>query len=129
MGKCLRALKGLIFLANRTEEAKQMLESMESLIQFELYGEEPFYVEIKNGKMVLKDGKVGNASATITCESQTFYRIIMGEIDQEEAFVKKLYQISGSITDAVRFRRISQIVQERNKGKINFLLKFGRLFL
>ena len=127
MADCKRAVALLATYANKTPETADLLLDWNKVIQFNLLGEEPFYVEAKDGVVAVHDGKHEKPDVTFKATSEFFLKIIKGEANPDEAFLTRKYEISGSIVDASKFRRLAEVVQNSHKtmfGVLRTLSKF-----
>ena len=124
MGRILTIIKAFVFFANRTREVRDYIEDLNSIIAFQIKGEKPFYFKLNEGKIALSEGTAENSSVTLKADDKDFYRVLIGEMSQEEAFDKKLIRPEGAIVEAIRFRYISNLVLENNT-----ILKYIRSFL
>lgn len=116
----------LVPFMNRTPEVAEFLDGWESVIQFDLEGEEPFALEFKGGKSSLLKGRIRDPDVTIYCDSETFFEIMVGKVSQDDAFATGLVQISGSITDSVRFRHAAEITQRNHSAPFSALRALSR---
>ncbi len=126
VGKCARAIKTFVSFANRTPAAKEIMEGWDRTIQFNLDGEDPMYVKIENGKASFHEGKA-EPNLVFRGNSELFYKVITNEIDPEEAFVSRKYEVQGPITDATKFRRLGEAVQASHTRTFGLLRKFSKI--
>ncbi|MHA1325629.1 MAG: hypothetical protein ACTSR3_20825 [Candidatus Helarchaeota archaeon] len=99
----------IIELINDSPRAKKILtaENWNVIFQFELETEpEPFYIEVKDGKAILKDGKHPNPTMLITGDGEGVARASRGQ---------------GDFTHAISREQI-----EVKKGKVMELIRYGR---
>ncbi len=111
MGKCGFSIKLVTWYANRTEDAKEAISDEEKTYQFELKGEEPFYVQWKNGEASFAEGTAEKADVRLQGDSDVVFKVLIGEIDQDDAYNTKKIEIVGSIIDATKLRRWADLVQ------------------
>ena len=113
---------------NRTEETREFISDWSSSIQFELSGEEPFGLLFSgnNGIVSFKNGKIENPDVTFYSSSETFYKLITGRGDQDEAFANGLVEVRGSIVDSVKFRHAAEITQEKHSTLFTTLRALSR---
>ena len=97
--------------ANKTEEAKEAMSDEEKTFQFELKGEEPFHVQWKNGESLFAEGTAEKADVRLLGDSDVVFKVLIGEIDQDDAYNTKKIEIVGSIIDATKMRRWADLVQ------------------
>ncbi len=121
MADCKRAVSLLVTYANKTADAKDLLTGWNKVLQFNLVGEDPFYIEAKDGQVLLHDGKHANPDVTFKATSEFFLKIIKGDVNPDEAFLSRKYEVSGSIIDASKFRRLAEIVQNSHKAMFSVL--------
>jgi putative sterol carrier protein len=126
-GKCARAVALVADYINKTAEARDFISGWGSTIQFDLYGEEPFnLLFLQSGKVEFRGGKALDPDVVFYCNSDLFFDILTGKIDQDQAFSDGLVQIKGSIFDSVRFRHAAEIVQQKHSTLFNVLRTFSR---
>jgi putative sterol carrier protein len=81
------------------------------IFQFNLDNEEPFYLEIKNSKVSLYDGRADDPEIILSGENEAIKRICEGQgdfthaISREEITVEK-----GKVMDVIRLTRAINIV-------------------
>jgi putative sterol carrier protein len=129
VGKCARAVSLLVDYMNRTKEVKDFTSGWESRILFELNGESPFGVIFPKDSSIeisFSDRKIGNPDVIFRSSSELFYGMLTGKIDQDEAFSDGLIDISGSISDSVKFRHVAEITQERHSTLFTVLRAVSR---
>jgi putative sterol carrier protein len=120
LDRIVTAMKIFTFFANRNSEVKSMLEDIQSNIFVEVKDGTSFYARIDGGKISIEDGKPENSDATIKASRESLRKIISGKLSQEDAFNKKIIESSGSIMDAMRFRRVLNLATEKSAG-VKFL--------
>ena len=126
-GKCGRAIQALSKFIGSTNETKAILEDWSSAIQFDLIGEDPFYLQISNAAASFHNGKVENPDVVLSGRSDAFFDIITGRLDPDEAYVMKKYEVKGSVVDAMKFRRISELTEAKHKTAFSVLKTVGKI--
>lgn len=126
-GKCGRAIQALSKFIGSTNETKAILEDWKSDIQFDLIGEDPFYLQISNASASFHNGKVENPDVVLSGRSDAFFDVITGKLDPDEAYVMKKYDVKGSVVDAMKFRRISELTEARHKTTFSLLKTVGKI--
>ena len=112
---------------NKTSEVKEFISGWESRIEFDLSGEPPFGVLFSNdGAIKFIDKKVENPDVIFFANSDLFYGMLTGKIDQDEAFSNGLVDVKGSIFDSVRFRHAAEITQEKHSTLFTVLRAVSR---
>jgi len=111
LGKCGFAIKLLAWYGNRDPEAKSFIEGEDKVFQFDLKGEDPFSVRWQNGAVSLKEGKHEKPDVSFIGDSDIVFKILLGEIDQDEAYNTRKVEITGSIIDASKIRHFAEMVQ------------------
>ena len=102
---------------DKTPELKEFTKGWESRVRFELSGEAPFDVVFEkdltvNFEQPPKSGSTPDV--TFYCDSETFFGLMTGRLDQDEAFSNGLVEVKGSILDSVKFRHAAEITQKRH---------------
>ena len=108
-GKCGRAVQTLSRYIASTPETKAILENWDSTIQFDLTGEDPFYLQVSGAGTQFHEGRAENPDVILSSRSNTFFDVITGRLDPDEAYMMKRYSVKGSVVDAMKFRRISEL--------------------
>jgi putative sterol carrier protein len=98
-----------------------------SEIQFDLAGEEPFYISIDKTHVKFNVGRIDNPDVVLSGRSATFFDVMIGKLDPDEAYIMKKYDVKGSVVDAMRFRRICELTEEAHKTTFSALKTFGKL--
>jgi len=102
-------------------------QDWQSEIQFDLAGEEPFYISIDKTQVKFRIGRVDNPDVVLSGRSATFFDVMIGKLDPDEAYIMKKYDVKGSVVDAMRFRRICELTEEAHKTTFSALKTFGKL--
>ena len=126
-GKCGRAIQALARFIGSTPETKAILHNWTSVIQFDLIGEGAFYLEISQAAARFHTGKVENPDVVLSGRSDAFFDVITGKLDPDEAYVMKKYNIKGSVVDAMKFRRISELTEAKHKATFSVLKTVGKI--
>ncbi len=118
MGEARQETEKVIALINSKPKAQAIItaENWNIVIQFDLAGEpEPFYIEIKSGKAVVKGGKHADPTLFIAGKGTSVARASRGQgdfthsISREEIEVKK-----GKIMELIRYgRAIAAALKEK----------------
>jgi len=104
-------------------------QDWQSEIQFDLTGEEPFYISIDKTHVEFRSGRIDNPDVVLSGRSATFFDVIIGKLDPDEAYIMKKYDVRGSIVDAMKFRRICELTEEAHKTTFSALKTFGKFAL
>lgn len=127
VGKCGRAIQTLSRYIGSTPTARDLLEGWQSTIQFNLVGEEPFHLTISQTAADFHEGKAENPDVELSGRSEVFFKIITGDLDADEAYVMKQYTVKGSVVDAMKFRRISELTEQAHKTMFSLLKTAGKI--
>jgi len=112
---------------NRTPEVGEFTKGWESRVRFDLRGEDPFGIVFsKDGKVRFEAGKLERPDVIFYCESDLFFDMMTGKVDQDDAFSNGLVEIVGSIFDSVRFRHAAEITQQKHGTLFSVLRTFSR---
>lgn len=125
-GRCAQAISLLVSYMNRTPEVAQFIGSWESVVQFDLEGEEPFAVVFKQGGAAFERGRSPVPDVTLYADSSSFFGMMIGKTSQDDAFTTGLIEVKGSIMDSVRFRHAAELTQERHKTLFSTLRALSR---
>jgi len=124
-GKCGKAIQTLSRFVGSTRDPTDLLAYWNATIQFNLIGEDPFYLQIADGAATFHDGKFEAPDVVLSGRSQTFFDVITGKLDPDEAYTMKKYNVSGSVVDAMKFRRLSELTEQKHKTMFSVLKKVG----
>jgi len=127
LGKCGRAVQLLARYVGSTPGVKELVEDWSAVIQFELLGEEPFYLTLDEQQAGFHEGRCDNADVVLSGRSEIFFDVITGKLDPDRAYIMKKYAVKGSVVDAMKFRRISEIVEESHKSTFSVLKTLGKV--
>ena len=123
----LTGMRMVYWLANRNKEAQALMRGWNRKIQFEIEGTAPFYVEVQEALASLHKGTQERPDLVMKATGDNFRRMLRGEIQFEEAFLRKQFETIGPVHDAARFKRIVGLVLESHSGLIStFRFLFGK---
>jgi hypothetical protein len=87
----------------------------EMSFQFKLENENPFYIDIKNRKAILKDGINPEAIILMTGNSEAIVRICEGKGDFTHAISREQITVEkGKVMDVIRLTRAITIILKTN---------------
>jgi len=122
----------LFWLANRDARAKEFMADWAicgpRTVQFNIAGEKPFYVRITNGRAILSDGRAESPDVVLRGKVELFSKMLAGDIDPDEAYSRQRYDIVGSIDDAIRFRYVAELTQNRHSFLVGLLRNVLKVF-
>ena len=123
----LLAMKMAFWRANSIKATKALMKGWDREIQFDVEGMDSFHVVVQGGRASVRKGKSEKQDLTIKSSTANFRKIIRGEVNFEEAFIRKQVDAIGSIRDASIFKRIFGVTMESHKGTISIARKlFGK---
>jgi putative sterol carrier protein len=102
------------------------MQDWQSEIQFDLNGEDPFYISIAKTHVELHTGRVDDPDVVLSGRSDIFFDILIGRLDPDEAYIMKKYDVSGSVVEAMKFRRICELTEQTHKTTFSALKTFGK---
>ena len=105
-------ISGIIEKARGSESLKKEIAGLDKSFQFKPSDASPFYVQISNGDVVVKEGALPAASATISPTEQVLSDIMGGKLDAMGAFMKGQLKVSGDIFIA---QKLTGIVSKNRK--------------
>jgi len=82
------------------------IKSWNKAYQFIVEGEGEFYIEIKNGELIVAEGKHPNPIATLTADKDTLRKVLSGELDAMKAFMLRKIKISGNVLDTMNLKKL-----------------------
>ncbi len=75
---------------------------LDAVFQYQLQGDEQFYVAIQGGSCTLGAGEHDEPNATLAMDDETFAEILSGETDGIQAFMAGKLKVSGDMMLATR---------------------------
>ncbi len=111
MGEIRSALQSFADNAPNVEAVKQKLERWDRTIQFSLEGEDPFHMQFRDGSVTFHDGVAERPNVTFRAKAEVFRKIMSGELDRMKAFMTRQLLVEGSLSDAMRFSEISDLIR------------------
>jgi putative sterol carrier protein len=118
-----RALKMFVMLANRRKDLNELMPD-NTTIQFEIDDGREFFLDFKGGKLSVHDGRKELPTATIRSDSESFIKIMKGELKQDEAFFMRKVEVTGPVTYLVRLNKMAQQIVSSGGFFTRFLLRF-----
>ncbi len=112
MGRVKDEFSKIVEAINSVEDARRLLQGWDRVLQFEIEGEEPFYLRVERGEVKLFDGKHDKPDLTFKGPEEVFYKMALGELDPTKAFMMKKYQIIGPLPEAIKFGRVLDVVRK-----------------
>ena len=79
------------------------------VFQFKFTDDQPYFIEVKDGHYILAEGSHPNASVSLIMASNTFARLMDGELDGFKAFSSGQLHAEGNITLAPKLRELFSI--------------------
>ncbi len=75
---------------------------LDAVFQYQLDGDDSYYVAIQGGVCSLGAGEHAEPNATLTMDDETFAEILSGETDGMQAFMAGTLKVSGDMMLATR---------------------------
>lgn len=104
-----------------------MLEGWQSIIQFDFVGEDPFYLAISGNAADFHEGRAESPDVVLSGRSDVFFDVMTGKLDPDEAYMMKKYAVKGSVVDAMKFRRISELTEQAHKSTFSLMKAVGKI--
>jgi len=119
VGEAKSESQKIIGLINANPKAQKIIaaENWDVVFQFKL-DEEPFYIQIQNGKLTLKNGTHSNPTLVITGSGASIARASRGQgdfthsISREEVEIKK-----GKVMELIRYGRAIATALKETKSE------------
>lgn len=96
----------LLELFDKAKERMPEVSSWNKVYQFVVEGEGEFYIEIKDGKMEVKEGRHPSPIATLTASREVLEKILSGELDAMKAFMTRQLKITGNVLDTMNLKKL-----------------------
>lgn len=97
--------------ANELPKIREMMAGWDRAVQFNLSGEDPFYLTFSSGAVAFSDGAHEKPDLTLKGTEGVFYKLMTGELDPIKAFMLGQYKFDGSLKDAAKFADIGEAVR------------------
>lgn len=78
--------------------------------QFSIDGDE-FYVEFKDGELVISEGKHSRPTATLIMSKEVLEQLLEGKLDAMTAFLRGKMKITGNVLDTAMLRKMLEAVR------------------
>jgi len=88
------------------EKMGEEMKSWNKVFQFQIEGEEPFYIEFSSGEMKISKGTHPSPTATLIMEKTVLEQIVNGEMDAMAAFVRGKMRITGNVLETAHLRKM-----------------------
>ncbi len=112
MSEIMDLLRKIEEVAAKSEDVEAEIEGWNRVLQFNIEGAQPFYIEVKDGKMKIHEGTHDQPDLVFEANRDTILGILSGEIDATSAYMSGDLKITGALPDAVKFRTILEIVRD-----------------
>ena len=70
-------------------------------IQFDIEGDEPFVVDVRDGKVEVYKGKLDDPDLAVESNADVFRQVFRGLLSPGEAWMKDLWWVGGAFSDYV----------------------------
>lgn len=127
MGRVLVLMKLFARFGSGDREALSNLDEEDTIYQFTLRGEKPFYIVANTKGMVLHEGSNPTPDATFFADKDIFYKIFSGQLSQDDAFLNRKLEVKGAMMASAKFRRVSNMMLASHKTSLKFLRLFARV--
>ncbi|HZU20077.1 MAG TPA: SCP2 sterol-binding domain-containing protein [Gaiellaceae bacterium] len=91
-------------LESRADAGK--LAGMSNSYLFDIDGEGQWFVDVRDGKLTVKEGAGANADATITTSGEHFDRIVAGELNPTTAYMTGKLKVKGDMGAAMKLQKL-----------------------
>jgi putative sterol carrier protein len=93
-------------LFSKAVEKAPEIKSWNKVYQFVVKEGGEFYIEIKDGKITVAEGKHPSPIATLTTDEETLKKILSGELDAMKAFMMRKIAITGNVLDTMNLKKL-----------------------
>lgn len=126
MGKCSKAISLASEYMNSSKGIQESLKEFSCTIQFYLQGEEPFALKLQDGKAKFLKYEIKDADVQIYADSDTFFDIIIGKINPDQAYLYGTVEIKGSIMYAVVLKHVGEVMRKEHPKLFATVKAFSR---
>jgi len=112
MSRVKDVLMQLIERANSIPKINEMMSDWNCTIQFDMEGDAPLYLCFENGAVSLHDGMHQSPNVILKAKEDALYKILSGELNATKAYFTRQLQISGPLSDAMKFGQIGEAVRQ-----------------
>lgn len=109
--RCQLAIRVFVFFLNRTPQVHDMLEGWSKTLQFDLEGEPSFNIVVRDERAKVNRGPANSPDVIFSAPAKLFLRMIIDDVNADEAYINKKYEVIGQPADATRFRVLGERVQ------------------
>ncbi len=99
-------VKEIVNLAGNMAALKNELAGFSKSFQIKPSDGSPYYVDIKDGVMNLREGEMTGASATVSATDQVLSDVFTGKTDAVKAFMQGQLKVSGDVFSAQKLTSI-----------------------
>ncbi|GAA1878138.1 hypothetical protein GCM10009836_69380 [Pseudonocardia ailaonensis] len=121
--KCQLGIRVFVHFLNRTPQARDMLDRWDRTLQFDLEGEQPFHIEVRDEKARVHVGRARDPHVVFEAPAALFLRMMLDTAVADESYMNKKYEVHGPPADATRFRALSERVEEHHPVVFGVLRK------
>lgn len=112
MSRVKDVLMQLVERANSIPKIKEMMVDWNCTIQFDTEGDAPLYLCFENGAVSLHDGMHQSPNVILKAKEDALYKILSGELNATKAYFTRQLQVSGPLSDAMKFGQIGEAVRQ-----------------
>jgi len=112
MGRVKDTLAQFVEKANNVPKTREMMADWNCTIQFDVEGDAPLYLCFENGAVSLHEGMHQSPKVVLKAKEDALYKILSGELNATKAYFTRQLQISGPLSDAIKFGQIGEAVRE-----------------
>ncbi len=99
-------VKEIVDMAGNIAALKNELAGFNKSFQIKPSDSSPYYVDIKDGRMNLKEGELPGAGATVSATDQVLSDVFSGKTDAIKAFMQGQLKVSGDVFSAQKLTSI-----------------------
>lgn len=115
MGRVKDGWRYFVEHANELPNVKEMMSGWDRVVQFNVSGEDQFYLTFSKGTVAFSDGTHEKPDLTLKGAEGVFYRLMTGELDQIKAFMLGQFRFDGQLKDAAKFADLGRAVRKSAK--------------
>lgn len=88
-------------------------------IQFDIEGEAPFILDVRNGQVDLKQGKLAEPDLAVAASGDVFRQVLRGLISPGEAWMDDKWWVGGAFSDYVGTSWMMRLIKTGIRSRMN----------
>jgi putative sterol carrier protein len=99
-------------ICNNSEDIADEIDGWNRTLAFKVRGVKNFWMKVQDGKFSWGMGDPADADLTLEMDEHVILGIFSGEVDATAAYMSEDLKVTGPLTDAIKFRTLTEIVTD-----------------